>query len=338
MAGTPCESSMTRRCAVGWAMLLAASGVAIACRLLVWRGLDGSLMLGWSELAASWRVQAAVTAALAGAALGVSGTLLQGMLRNPLASPFILGLSGGAQAAMALLALLAWRAGGSVSMPSQLAGGTLGSLVALMLTMAFARTRERGLDPTQLVLAGVVVAAIAGSVASLCEWLLPPGERSGVIAWSLGRVPEAPEPFLLATLGAALGLVVVCGIAWSRWLDALQLGDDEARSVGVSLGMTRAATVAGSSLLAAAATALCGPLAFVGLVGPHAARALLGASHARSVPGSALAGAVLLLAADAARLLVPVQGGRLPVGLVCALAGGPVFLLLLRRGAARAWS
>jgi iron complex transport system permease protein len=319
-------------------MLLATLGAAMACRLLCWRGLDGSLVLGWNEAAAWWRLQATATAALAGAALGVSGTLLQGMLRNPLASPFILGLSGGAQAAMALLALLAWRAGASASMASQLVAGTLGALAALMLTTALARSRERGLDPTQLVLAGVVVAAIAGSLASLCEWLLPPGERDGVLAWSLGRVPEAPEPLLLGALGAALGLVLGIGITWSRWLDALQLGDDEARSVGVSLGMTRAATVAGSSLLAASATALCGPLAFVGLVGPHAARALLGASHVRSVPGSALAGAALLLAADAARMLVPVHGGRLPVGLVCALAGGPAFLLLLRRSAGRAWS
>jgi len=330
--------AMTRRRSLGWAILLAVSGSAVAFRLLVWRGLDGSLVLGWSDAAASWRVQAATTAALAGAALGVSGTLLHGMLRNPLASPFILGLSGGAQAAMALLALLAWRAGTSVGTGGQLAGGTLGSLAALALTTGFARSRERGLDPTQLVLAGVVVAAIAGSLASLCEWLLPPGERAGVLAWSLGRVPEAPEPFLLGALGAALGLVLGCAIAWSRWLDALQLGDDEASSIGVSLGRARAATVVGSSLLTASATALCGPLAFVGLVGPHAARALLGASHARSVPGSALAGAALLLAADASRMLVPVQGGRLPVGLVCALAGGPAFLLLLRRRAGRAWS
>jgi iron complex transport system permease protein len=329
---------MRSRLVLAWILLLAVSVTAVACRLLVWQGLDGSLELGWSEAAASWRVQATATAALAGAALGVSGTLLQGMLRNPLASPFILGLSGGAQAAMAMMVLLAWRAGVSVGAGSQLLGGTLGSLAALMLTMALARSRARGLDPTQLVLAGVVVAAIAGSVASLCEWLLPPGERAGVLAWSLGRVPEAPEPLLLAALAASLGLVVGCGITWSRWLDALQLGDDEARSVGVSLGMTRAATVAGSSLLAAAATAICGPLAFVGLVGPHAARALLGVSHQRSLPGSAVAGAVLLVAADAARMLVPVQGGRLPVGLVCALAGGPVFLLLLRRGAGRAWS
>jgi iron complex transport system permease protein len=92
-----------------------------------------------------------------------------------------------------------------------------------------------------------------------------------------------------------------------------------------------------SSALAATATALCGPLAFVGLVAPHVARGLLGGAHRRTVPAALLAGASLLVLADAARAVIPVEGGRLPVGVVCALAGGPAFLILLRRGAAGAW-
>ena len=321
----------------GWILLASVTAACVMARLLVSRSLDGTVSFGWDAGAATWRLGAITSASCAGAALALSGLLLQSMLRNPLASPFVLGLSGGAQAAMAIGALIAWKTGQSLAPGWEVLVGTLGSVAALLLCVAFGRGRDRGLDPVSLVLAGVVVAAMLGGVASLCEWLLPPGERATVAAWGFGRVPEAPSPAVLRVLVIALGLMGCLGLWAGPMLDAMQLGDDEARSVGVPLGAARWAIVLGASLLAAAATALCGPLAFVGLVAPHVARALLGGAHRRTVPGALLAGAALLVLADAVRALVPVEGGRLPVGVVCALAGGPAFLILLRRGAAGAW-
>lgn len=326
---------MSRR--AGWPALVAMLLACVAARLLVARGIDGSLSIGWNADAASWRVGAALSATAAGAALALAGLLLQGMLRNPLASPFVLGLSGGAQAAVAIATLAAWKAGSALPSGAQAAVGAVGAAAALGLCIAFGRARGGEIDPVGLVLAGVVVAAMAGSVATLCEWMLPPAERSALAAWGFGRVPELPDRATLGVVGVALAVTLVGGVAGWRHLDAMQLGDDEARSLGVPLVAARWTTVFAASVLAAAATALCGPLAFVGLVGPHAARGLLGGSHRRTVVGAAMAGAALLCLADAARALIPVDGGRLPVGVICALAGGPAFLLLLRRGATGAW-
>lgn len=322
---------------VAWAMLVGALGLAVLARLAVGRSLDGTLTLGFPPEAMAWRLGAVQSAVAAGAALALAGLLLQGMLRNPLASPFVLGMSGGSQAAVSLATLTAWRWGASLGPGAQLVAGTVGGVSALLLCALFGRTRQRGLDPVALVLAGVVVAAMAGSVSSLCEWMLPASERGGLLAWGFGRIPEAPDrsfwTALLVTLGA--------GTAWTSWnastLDAMQLSDDEAGSVGVHLGASRWCIVGLSGALTACATALCGPLAFVGLVAPHMARALLGAAHRRSAWGSLMAGAALLVGADAVRSLLPVDGGRLPVGIVCALAGGPAFLWLLRRGVTEAW-
>ncbi len=328
---------MMLRGRIGWLVLCVVLVAGVSARLLISRGLDGVLAFGWSPDAAAWRLGAVASAVVAGAALSLSGLLLQGMLRNPLASPFVLGLSGGAQAAVAIAFVLSWKVGAVFPSTMQVPVGWLGAVTALLLCVAFGHSRERGLDPISLVLSGVVVAAMAGSVAALCEWMLPPGERMGLAAWSLGRIPEAPERGpLWACVALLIGTMAL--FQWkSSTLDALQLGDDEARSVGVHLSATRWSIVLLASALAAGATSLCGPLAFVGLVAPHMARSMLGGSHRRTVLGSVIAGAALLVLADVARSLIPVEGGRLPIGVVCALAGGPAFLLLLRRGAAGVW-
>ena len=185
----------------GWILLTVSLGACVTARVMLHRSLEGSLEWGWSEAAASLRVSAVLSAVSAGAALAMAGMLLQGMLRNPLASPFVLGLGGGAQAAVAVATLVAWRAGGAVGTAGELAVASVGAAVALITCMAFGRSRERGLDPVSLVLAGVVVAAIAGSLATLCEWLLPPSERAGLLAWGLGRIPESPDRSMLVGRG-----------------------------------------------------------------------------------------------------------------------------------------
>jgi len=334
VANTPV---MSRRM-FAWITLVLFLACCVAARLFISRTLDGTLCVGWNRDAAAWRWGAVHSAMCAGAALALSGLLLQSMLRNPLASPFVLGLSAGSQAAVAIAYIIAFQAGAALAPSAQVPIGTLGAVVALLLCIAFGRSRERGLDPIGMVLAGVVVAAMAGSIAALCEWLLPPTERMGLAAWSLGRIPEAPESLPLIACLVLLAVSLLFFQVQARTLDAMQLSDDEALSVGVNLRRMRWAIVIASSALAAAATALCGPLAFVGLVAPHAARALFAGSHRSTLFASAIAGAALLVLADATRTMIPVQGGRLPIGVVCALAGGPAFLVLLRRGAAGAWS
>jgi iron complex transport system permease protein len=147
----------------------------------------------------------------------------------------------------------------------------------------------------------------------------------------MGRVPEAPPQRLLLVVSALAVTGAGLGIALGRSLDAACLSDDEARSVGVPLGWLRVTLFLAAGILTAATVSLTGPIAFVGLVAPHAARLLVGPRHATLALGSALAGAALLLAADSARQLLEIGGGRLPVGVLTAVIGGPVFLLLLRR-------
>jgi iron complex transport system permease protein len=191
--------------------------------------------------------------------------------------------------------------------------------------------RRGAVDPLALVLAGVIVGSIFSAGSAALQSLVPAGLRGDFVLWMMGRVPEAPPQRLLLVVSALAVTGAGLGIALGRSLDAACLSDDEARSVGVPLGWLRVTLFLAAGILTAATVSLTGPIAFVGLVAPHAARLLVGPRHATLALGSALAGAALLLAADSARQLLEIGGGRLPVGVLTAVIGGPVFLLLLRR-------
>lgn len=335
---------MSRRAWLGLS-LLAALAVAMALlRVLVDRQLGGALSLAWPEPGVrALRLTAVAAASAVGACLGVSGVLLQAILRNPLSDPFVLGVSGGAGLGVALSTAL-WTAGAGAlgaAAPHWLRHGgvvlpaTLGALAALAATQALG-TRRDGPDPLTLVLAGVVVSSMCGAAVLFVQHLLPHGARADLSLWMMGRIPEVVDRgLLLAVAGLALagiGIGAFCGPA----MDVATFGDDEARSIGLDLGRLRLllATVAG--VLAAAAVALAGPLAFVGLVAPHAARRAIGARHRALAIGAAFTGAALLLGADCLRQLLDFGAGRVPVGVFAALAGGPVFLALLRSGRGQA--
>ncbi|MCE9618862.1 MAG: iron ABC transporter permease [Planctomycetes bacterium] len=322
----------------GWIMLALLCAAAIACRFLVGRDQSGQWTFGWpASDATEWRLGALISGLLGGAALSISGLLLQTLLRNPLASPFILGLSAGSQACVAGFYWIAAIGGPWLLMGGGVIPATAGALLALGVTLYFGRGKGGGIDPISLVLSGVIVGTVAAAIASLIEWMLPPEMRPALTGWALGRVPEVPPLSVSLVTGVAVGAGVFLGYRQGSMLDAMGLSDDESASIGVPVARVRLALVLGSSLLAAAATALCGPLAFVGLIGPHMARSCVGPRHRVAVLASAIAGSALLVAADAVRHFSPASTGRLPVGVICALAGGPFFLLLLRRGAARAW-
>jgi iron complex transport system permease protein len=320
---------------VGLALVAAAACMAVAARLLVVRTLDGSLLIGWpGPTLGQFRVDAVLVACSAGAALGASGAILQTLLRNPLASPFVLGVTSGAGAGVAFASLAAAMAG--IAAPTGAALGVpalAGALAALGCVLLLSR-RHGALDPVTLILGGVIVGAIASAGSTVAESLLPPERRGLLTGWLFGRIPDVPDAGALAACAAAaLGLTGL-GTAWGNRLDGAALCDDEARSIGIALGPMRTAMFIGCGVATAATVALCGPIAFVGLLAPHCARALVGARNRLLVPGAALAGAGLLTAADALRQWIDVGGGRLPLGAVTAVFGGLAFLVLLRRTAA----
>lgn len=327
----------TGRRALGVGACIALAAGAVALRLAVVRVPGEGWVLGWpGEPIAGFRSGAATTAAAAGAALGVSGAILQGVLRNPLASPFVLGVTSGAGAGVAVAALLAAIAGAAAPAGPALAWpATIGALAALAASLTLAR-RHGTVDPTTLVLGGVIVGAVCAAITTVAEAMLPPERRGLLMGWMFGRVPEMPDPSALRACTIAALALTGLGCWWGRALDAASMSDDEARSVGVNLGLVRGVLLSACGIATATTVVLCGPIAFVGLLAPHLARGLVGATHRALVPASAATGCALLVGADALRQWIDVGTGRLPLGALTAALGGVAFLVLLRRTAG-AW-
>ena len=290
-----------------------------ALRALVWD--DGTPMtLVMREI----RLPRAILAALVGASLGLSGAALQGFLRNPLAEPGLLGVSGSA----ALGAVTAIHTGAAAAFGLALPFAALaGAGLAAGLLLALAGPRGGSIT---LILSGVAISALAGSLTSLVLNLSPnPFAAGEIVFWLMGSL-EARSfvhvwlagPFVLA--GWALILFA------RRDLDALTLGEDAASSLGVSLRRLRLLLVAGTAASVGASTAVAGAIGFVGLVVPHVLRPLVRARPAALLPASMLGGAALVLAADVAvRLVLPERD--LKLGVLMALIGAPVFLQLIWR-------
>ena len=265
------------------------------------------------------RLPRALAAFATGGSLALAGALLQVLLRNPLADPYVMGVSGGA-AVGALLTMLIG-AGAWLTPIGAFGGGFLSTV------MVFGFARGAGAwSPTRLLLTGVIVASGWGAVVALLLSLAPETQLRGMLFWLIGDLSSPPAPWLsLAVL--VLGLV----IAWpfARDLNALTRGETAAAALGVSRRLPWL-LFALAALLTATAVTTAGAIGFVGLIVPHAVRMVLGNDQRIVLPASALAGGALLLIADtlARQLLAPAQ---LPVGVITALIGVPLFLLLLRR-------
>ena len=272
------------------------------------------------------RLPRAVLGLLIGAALGMSGAALQGYLRNPLAEPGVIGVSGAA----ALGAVLALYTGLSLAVPLALpALAIAGALAAVLVLQALAA----GASTLTLILAGVALSSFAGALTALALNLSPnPFAAQEIVFWLLGSLTDRSlvhvalaAPFILA--GMALLL------ATARDLEALTLGEEAAASLGVNLARTRWLVVLGTALAVGAATAVAGVIGFVGLVVPHLLRPFVGHRPAALLPVSALGGALLLLIADiAVRLVTP--GTELKLGVLTSLVGAPFFLWLVVRSRA----
>lgn len=294
------------------------------------RGLGGS-RLDPTVLTIVWelRLPRSLLALVAGAALGAAGAVFQGLFRNPLADPYILGVSSGAS----LGAVLAIAFG--LSSPLAFIGATeflafAGAIAASVLVYAIAGSSRGSAPPTALLLAGTAIGSFLSALVSLIV-TLNNRDLHQVYFWILGGFGGRGWHELGVALPPAL-VSVILAFFLARPLDLLGAGEEAAGGLGLNLGRTRRLAVVASSLGAAAAVASGGVIGFVGLLGPHFARLVVGPGHRRLIPSSAVAGGLLLMAADAVARSVaaPLE---LPVGVVTALLGAPLFLrLLAKRG------
>jgi iron complex transport system permease protein len=315
-------------------LAIAAVLLAAAAAALVWALVAGDLQVSVAEVVAALsgadgmsatvirelRLPRAVAAFACGGLLATAGALMQVLLRNPLADPYILGISGGA----AVGALAAISLGAAVFWID--ASAFAGALAAMLVVFGLAHG-DGSWTQTRLLLTGVIVAAGCGAAVSLMLVLAPDTRVMSMLFWMMGDASAAARPWpALLLLGLALGAVM----PFARDLNVLARGELSARALGVRVGHLRIALYVLASLLTASAVTLVGSVGFVGLVVPHLVRLVLGNDQRVLIPAAALAGGTLLTLADtAARTVMAPQ--QLPVGVLTALIGVPVFLFLLSR-------
>lgn len=289
----------------------------------------------------SIRLPRLALAAIVGCALASAGTALQALLRNPLAEPFVLGVSGGAALGgsivlVAAVALARLGGGGAPAgaAPSVAAGAVAGAALSTFVVFGLGRIGGR-LVPEAALLVGIVFNSFVAGVITLMKLLVPAEQASRLTYWLVGAVTSESGSTL--ALGAAIvAAAVAVLLALSAKLNLLTLADEEAASLGLEVRRARATVFFAASAATGAAVALGGMVGFVGLIVPHVARRLVGPDHRLLLPVSALFGAAFLVLADAvARLAFLPLGTEPPVGAVTAFVGGPFFLWLLRRTEAR---
>lgn len=271
------------------------------------------------------RMPRVLTAAAVGAGLALCGAVMQAITRNPLADPYLLGLSSGASVGAVVVLVLGW----GLLLPLAAFGGAVLALVAT-LGLALAAGRGGRLAPTTTVLAGVAVTSVFGAITSLVIfWSATNDSYREILNWLLGSL-SGTDWTSVAIAGGALLVVGAPLIASARTLDAFAVGESGAAALGVHVARSRALLLGGTALLTGALVAVSGSIGFVGLVLPHAVRLVIGPGHRALLPLSAIAGAIFLVWADTgARTLFDPR--ELPVGILTALIGGPVFAWLLLR-------
>ncbi|MDR6950729.1 iron complex transport system permease protein [Ancylobacter sp. 3268] len=271
-----------------------------------------------------YRLSRAVMAALCGGALAVSGAILQALLRNPLAEPYILGVSAGASTGAVCVMVLGF---GSATLG--LSGGAFLGAVAALAVVALLATGAGGASD-RVILAGVAGSQLFNAATATIVTTLASAEQArGVMFWLLGNFGGVRWPDLCVATPVALIGFVVC-LVHAKALDAFAFGADAAQALGVAVTRVRLVLLATTALLTATMVAIVGTIGFVGLVIPHAARFLVGPGHARLLPACLVIGGIFMILADIlSRILVPQQ--ILPIGIVTALFGAPAFAVILYR-------
>jgi len=282
------------------------------------------------------RVPQVLAALLAGACLGLAGTAMQNVLRNPLASPFTLGISQGAVFG-AVFAITVLGAGGFAVADSDVASpwtphlivgcAFTGSLITVAALVCLSSLRD--LSPAALILAGVAISAFFGSATMLLQYFASDIEIASAVFWTFGDLKKAQWP-QLAVIAITL-LPTAAYFLWRGWhFNAMVWGDDTAKSLGIGVHSLRLTTLVLAALAASVTTAFMGIIGFVGLIAPHIVRMVIGQDHRYLLPYSALAAGLLLLVSDllARTVMAPIV---LPVGILTSFAGAPLFLYLLAK-------
>jgi len=304
----------------GFVTWLVVAGAAVVVGGRLWSSGSAAQLHNLLWLRLEW----VATASAVGAALALSGLALQALLRNPLAEPYILGVSGGAGLAYILASLF-------LSMAAAPAAAVLGAMATVGLVYAIARRRGR-LEPYTLLLAGVILNAFYGAAIMLVTAVVRPNQRGEIAVWMMGTISHFGPQWTL--IGLVALLAVAGGVLFAflaKGFNLVAVGEDTAGALGVRVHRLRLVTFVAASLLAGVSVALAGPIGFVGLIVPHVLRMILGPDHRRLVPAALFTGAAFLVLADLAACLWEGTANRaVPVGVLTAMCGGPFFIYLLR--------
>lgn len=328
----------SRRRRLLWLVLLCAAlaammlvSVAVGSRTVGWDDIVAALggsAEGFDQAAVAKRIPRTLLAAAAGAALALSGAVMQGVTRNPLADPGILGVNTGAS--LAVVTGIAFF--GLTSATSYLVVAILGGAVTAVLVYAIGSLGRGGATPLKLALAGAATSAALISFTSAII-LGRANLADSIISWQIGGVGGGTFAALQSMLPFLVIGALVCW-ACARALNTLALGDEIAAGLGERVGTARAVSAFGAVALASVATAVCGPIGFVGLVVPHACRLISGVDHRWLLPYSAVVGALLLITADVLGRIIA-RPEEIDVGIITALIGAPVFIAIVRRATVR---
>jgi len=290
------------------------------------RVLAGSSQWGISESQTimNLRINRVWTAIIVGSGLGIAGVLLQSLLRNPLAAPDLMGLSAGAGFAVTLTMFIT---GAALSIGGAAIPALIGAVTVLALV--YTLSQRRGvIDPVTMVLIGVIVSVILGAATMLVASQMP-DRGFGTSRWMMGHLRDDLTPTHLITSSLISAAVLIIALIQSSAYDAGALPVDEAKSIGLPVARIRITQLIGAGILTTVSIVLAGPIGFVGLVSPHIVRVLIGPRHAALLLGSAIVGASTVVGADLITRIIQTDAGRIPVGVLTALIGGPVFLILL---------
>ncbi|HZN02046.1 MAG TPA: iron ABC transporter permease [Candidatus Polarisedimenticolia bacterium] len=320
-------------------LLLLAAGLVTT--LVVCAGI-GSSGAGWSDLLRGGdaavtilrlRLPRLILAAIAGAALGAAGAVFQAVLRNPLADPYILGVSGGAALGAFAVTAAGWQAMAPL-WPLRQAAAFAGAILTVLFIFLLSSVGGR-VASYPMLLIGVVTNTVYLAIIMFIQTIVELTRLHGLRIWMIGSIPIEGYNVLTPLAVVTAAGVFAIGL-FGRDLNLLSAGEDAARSLGVGVERSRILLVGVASLVTAAAVAVTGPIGFVGLIVPHVARILFGPDHRLLAPAAALCGAIFLAAADtvARTALAPTE---LPVGVITAMAGGPFFLWLYRRQRGRTY-
>jgi iron complex transport system permease protein len=305
--------------------LLAALAAACTIALFV-----GAVHVPLSEMRGSriieLRLARILLGAIAGGGLSVAGVIFQSLLRNPLAEPYVLGVSSGSGLGAALAILLGMNALGVWTLPGMAFAGALGTI---LLVYALAETGAGAIPVHTLLLSGAIVNAVLASLLMFLVSVAPSEDLHSVVWWLLGSLQVLDWPLLRVAGGVVAAGLVVC-VLLARDLNLMTLGEEAAAHLGLNVEQTKKLFFIVASLMTGATVAACGLIGFVGLIVPHTVRLLVGPDHRRLVPASALAGAAFLVLADSfARVVIAPK--EIPIGVITAFLGGPFFLFLLKR-------